>query len=89
MPSPMKLRATPEFLAVYDRIADRDRTRLDGALERLSREHYSDWARRNRVVGSEGAAWLIEVAGSVGDLALYWRLGDDGDSIDLLLLLRR
>ncbi len=81
--------ATPEFLERYLRLDDEAAPLIDDAIRRLLANPGSPWARRNRVVGERGAAWLVVVPGPDGDHALCWDQPDPADPVQLLLLLTR
>jgi hypothetical protein len=64
-------------------------TIVDDAIRRLVANPGSPWARRNRVVGGRGAAWLLVVPGPRGDHTLYWGQPHPESPVRLLLLLKR
>lgn len=77
---------TPEFVATYEHLTDEQAACVDAAIRRLLDSPRSAWARRSRVVGDNGAAWLVAVRCGDSILALYWRQESDGSIVLLLLL---
>jgi spermidine synthase len=81
-------RVTPEFVGVYETLRDELVVAVDATIVRLLDEHLTLWARRGRVVGLDGGAWVVEFRESDTDLMLYWNYLDQ-DLILLVLLVGR
>jgi hypothetical protein len=79
--------ATPEFIERYLGLDLASAACIDGAIVRLEAEPASAWARRNRVVGEQGTAWIVEVRCPAGDYRLYWTQPTPEGPLQLLLLL--
>lgn len=79
---------TPQFLAVYESLDDETAVAVDEVIRRLVDDPGTAWARRNRVSGDEGGAWLVEMSSGTTELALYWDLSDDRRLLLLLLVVR-
>lgn len=79
--------ATPEFVERYLRLDLAAAACIDRAIARLEADPASGWARRNRVVGEQGAAWIVLVPCPGGTYRLYWDQPSPDDSLSLLLLL--
>ena len=84
----MDFTATPEFLEQYEQPDHTVVECVDRAILRLSGDPASAWARQNRVVGDQEAAWLIVLQCGEG-LGLYWWQPVPTEPIHLLLLLPR
>lgn len=79
---------TPQFKAVYEDADGRVIDVVNAVIERLLIDHEEAWARRNRVVGDKGEAWIISTRTANADVDVYWEyLQDEPDSTILLLLL--
>jgi hypothetical protein len=85
----VQLVATPEFREAYERLAQATLEQVDQAILRLADNPSSAWARQNRGIGEQGAAWLIIIRCRTGDCALYWDQPDPTGPVQLLLLLAR
>ncbi len=82
-------RVTPDFIDVYESLRDDLMAAVDDTVVRLLAEHATLWARRGRVIGSGGRAWIIEFGVSETGLTLYWNYLDDELILLVLLLGRR
>ena len=79
--------ATPEFVERYLNLDLASAACVDRAVVRLEAETAAAWARRNRVVGEQGAAWIVEVCCPAGTCRLYWDQPTPEGPLLLLLLL--
>ncbi len=82
-------RVTPDFINVYQSLRGDAVAAVDDVVVRLLTEHTTLWARRGRVVGTSGSAWVVEFGTSDMDLTLYWDYLDDQLLLLVLLLKRR
>jgi hypothetical protein len=74
------------FLLSYDRLDDDKVAEIDEAILRLLADHDSAWARRGRVEGEVGGAWIVTIAAGNFDGSLYWDYYDD-ETVVLLALI--
>jgi hypothetical protein len=79
--------ATPEFVERYLRLDLAAAACIDRAIARLEANPASGWAKRSRVVGERGAAWIILVPCPAGTYRLYWDQPAPEAPLLLLLLL--
>ena len=84
----MEFVVTPQFVEAYDALDDDTAEVVDGAVIRLLEEHEGAWARRGRVTGRGGEAWILDIRSSSADMYLYWDYFGDQLVILLLLLVR-
>lgn len=80
---------TPEFLERYLDLDPASAACIDRAVVRLQADPAAAWARRNRVVGEQGTAWIIEVRCPVTPYRIYWAQPTPEGPLLLLLLLPR
>lgn len=79
---------TPQFKSAYETANQDVVDVVDALVDRLLIDHEAAWARRNRVIGDLGEAWIISMPTANADVDVYWEyLRDEPDSTILLLLL--
>lgn len=78
---------TPEFVERYLKLDFASAACVDRAIVRLEADPAAAWARRNRVVGEQGAAWIVEVRCPEGAYRLYWDQPTPEGPLLLLVLL--
>jgi len=83
---PLSVTFTDQFIEPYQALDDDCALVVDGVIQRIQVEHESAWARRNRIAGDAGSAWLIEARCQDSDIRLYSRYGRDGN-LEVVLLL--
>jgi hypothetical protein len=79
--------ATPGFPEAYERLDQATLGKVNEAILRLAEDPSSAWARHNRVLGEQGAAWWIIIRCRTKDCALYRDRPDPTGPVQLLLLL--
>lgn len=67
-------RVTPDFIDVYESLRDDVIAAVDDTVVCLPTEHMTLWARRGRLVGPGGSAWIIEFGTPETALTLYWTI---------------
>lgn len=82
-------RVTPEFVDVYESLPDDLVAVVDDIVARLFTAHTTLWARRDRIIGETGGAWVIDFHTRDVGLTLYWDYGDHRMILLILLLARR
>ena len=82
-------RVTPEFMEVYESLPDDLVAVVDETVARLFADHTRPCARRDRIVGATGGAWVIDFHTRDVGLTLYWDYGDHRMILLILLLARR
>ncbi|CAN5846323.1 hypothetical protein BH23ACT4_BH23ACT4_15600 [soil metagenome] len=82
----MQFRVTESFAESYDGLDDEDAFSVDGVITRIIGEHDQAWARRNRVVGDEGDAWIVLGHSPRGEFKIYWTHLKEGVIVLLALL---
>ena len=82
----MDFLVTPEFVERYEQFDDAHAICIDKAIRQIAADPEGPWARRQRVVGEDGWAWLVIVACGTGEFGLYWRQAADGIPVLLLLV---
>lgn len=79
-------RATETFLIAYEAVPAYDIEVVDAALRTILGFPNSAEARRKRVEGDVGGAWVATAHGRDHDWSIYWQQ-TDADTVHLLLLL--
>ena len=85
----MHFLVTSAFANAYDALSGEMVHAVDEAILRLLDEHEGAWARRGRVAGEGGEAWILEIRPKRADISLYWNYLEDERLVLLLLLVRR
>ena len=83
----MGFAATPEFVERYLGLDLASAACIDRAVVRLEADPAAAWARKNRVVGERGAAWIVPVRCPAGTYRLYRDQPRPEGPLLLLLLL--
>ncbi len=80
--------ATDSFLSTYEAVPDYDIEVVDDAIRTVLEAPDSAEARRRRVEGETGGAWVAVAHGRDHDWSIYWQQAHP-DTVHLLLLLPR
>lgn len=85
----MEFLFTDDFYSSYESLSDNDAVLIDKAIRRLLIDHPTAWARRGRVEGDRGGAWILSIASGDLDAALYWDYYNEESVVLLALAIRR
>lgn len=80
---------TDTFYSVYESISDEEAALIDDGIRRLLQDHATGWARRGRIEGDLGSAWILTLTSRGIETSLYWDYYDDETVVLLALVIRR
>ena len=78
---------TDTFYSVYESISDEEAALIDDGIRRLLQDHATGWARRGRIEGDSGSAWILTLTSRGIETSLYWEYYDDETIVLLALVL--
>lgn len=79
---------TETVYSTYESLTDREVQLIDEAIRRLLADHSTAWARRGRIEGEQGNAWILTVAAPSIETALYWDYHDEESLVLIALVIR-
>lgn len=78
---------TDTFYSVYESISDEEAALIDDGIRRLLQDHATGWARRGRIEGDSGSAWILTLTSRGIETSLYWEYYADETIVLLALVL--